>query len=739
MLCHKTRRIALTMLSAAFSLMSSTSHADLNQPLLGRGYDSDKTNATTQNCVVGRLEEAGQSTSLLRFNLEMDKNKFYEKFRMKANGEFTFKFIKGDNTTEFLKEVTDKNLDLNFVYNLSYQAPSLVFIPEGLSETGRLLADNPVGWKTSCGTDYISEHTRGAELFVAFRFRFNDYLSKTKFESSTNISSISDLGKMSLEIEKLSEKYSSSAKIDVVAYQLGGDPTKLGTILGGNSGEMHILDCNFDNIQGCKGAVNNVLQYSSGDFATDANNTPSQVGYRTASYLINGKQYPTTALTSASKTQLDARKKAVEKLNVLEADLVKADQVIRYWQPRLSSAEYSNILSTRDTISYELGLVRSVAFNCFDNPTNCSVEYNKISKLPSYQQSILQTPAPIIRSSETLSTISNGSTNFNILDSCKIPDNGSLLTGIAIESPKEGAFRFGIKLYYRKLNSNGTLGTQAVLACGPSNPTNGRAIVAPFGRVIVGYGAAIGTREILSFEIASVTALQVKSCTIDSLTGKLNLNDCLVSYVGNGPLNSWYEPGIQGDIGPDNSVINSIGFAHYNGSFRMLKTAISYFGEPDISDIRVSFVPTGGGNGNSFIRDSTGKVSYRVITKNNGPDSAENISINSYIPSGVDFFRVTPQQSTCVPVGSNLQCRLDSLESNSEEWIDIELDASAFKKGGFVISSLAASQTNFDPIDTNNVTKEPNAGHGGSLSSYVLLMLGLISAYRRGFFQKTTH
>lgn len=112
MLSPKFKRIVLTMLSATFPLISSVSNADLNQPLLGRGYDSDKTNATTQNCVVGRLEEAGQSTSLLRFNLEMDKNRFYEKFRMKANGEFTFKFVKGDNTTEFLKEVTDKNLDL---------------------------------------------------------------------------------------------------------------------------------------------------------------------------------------------------------------------------------------------------------------------------------------------------------------------------------------------------------------------------------------------------------------------------------------------------------------------------------------------------------------------------------------------------------------------------------------------------------------------------------------------------
>ena len=66
-------------------------------------------------------------------------------------------------------------------------------------------------------------------------------------------------------------------------------------------------------------------------------------------------------------------------------------------------------------------------------------------------------------------------------------------------------------------------------------------------------------------------------------------------------------------------------------------------------------------------------VTYTVTVSNNGPDTAEAVSVTDTLPSGVTFVSATPTQGSCSEAGGVVTCNLGSVANAANMPITINL------------------------------------------------------------------
>jgi len=126
---------------------------------------------------------------------------------------------------------------------------------------------------------------------------------------------------------------------------------------------------------------------------------------------------------------------------------------------------------------------------------------------------------------------------------------------------------------------------------------------------------------------------------------------------------------------------------------------------------------------------------YDVNVVNNGPDSADGVSIRSDLPSDYSVVSATASQGSCSATGATLVCALGSMAAGASVQATLEMRAHTGGANALTVNVQRASQS--DSNLANNVAREETTiavGNGGGaleLLSLVWLTLHLVARQRR--------
>jgi uncharacterized repeat protein (TIGR01451 family) len=93
------------------------------------------------------------------------------------------------------------------------------------------------------------------------------------------------------------------------------------------------------------------------------------------------------------------------------------------------------------------------------------------------------------------------------------------------------------------------------------------------------------------------------------------------------------------------------------------------------------------------------RLTYTLVTHNNGPATAPSVSLSDVLPAGVTFVSATPTQGSCVRVGSTVTCSLGTIASGNDATVEVKVDTGA---PGSITNDAGVVSTATDPNNANN-------------------------------------
>ena len=310
-----------------------------------------------------------------------------------------------------------------------------------------------------CGNKYVNQINWGASLYVAVKFNFHSVADKQTFDEAAS-ASYGNIGSLSESLSKVIDKIDKNGSISVVAYQMGGDPTKLGKILGGKGDDAPIVACSFDHLDSCDQLLNNVITYAISD---TGDNFPTQVTVGSPDIPVSaaptGKvtdDYAGLAIFNGAASQLSpdiiaARKRLAGQLTQTNKNINRANYLINF----------SDYLPYKEKVQNELAkliqnkpVLEQAGYICFDQLDNClQAEKDANNQLQPIDQDILNGPTQKIYLNQTFAI--NGHTSASTIFALPINDLDSDVKSAKIV----------------KLNNLQYIGGQ--YAAGPDSPPTG--------------------------------------------------------------------------------------------------------------------------------------------------------------------------------------------------------------------------------------------------------------------------
>lgn len=243
---------------------------------LGAGWSSD-TDALAGQCLLGTMDYVGASSASLSMDVLYNYQDFLQQLNFYVDSSFTglgFQARVADNYSHMLE---DTAYTQTFIYRATVFLKNRHFVPpknkSPLTWIGQQYAQDPVSFRANCGDKFISEQKIGGVLYVAVKFKFHTAKEKSNFNLSVS-TKVGSLIKLNVSLYKGTSLLGRDSSIAVSAFQIGGDPTKLGKILGAKSGAITVpvLNCRLDNLNACHETINQIVEYATasnpGDFPT---------------------------------------------------------------------------------------------------------------------------------------------------------------------------------------------------------------------------------------------------------------------------------------------------------------------------------------------------------------------------------------------------------------------------------------------------------------------------------------
>ncbi|WP_344156723.1 hypothetical protein [Kribbella yunnanensis] len=92
-------------------------------------------------------------------------------------------------------------------------------------------------------------------------------------------------------------------------------------------------------------------------------------------------------------------------------------------------------------------------------------------------------------------------------------------------------------------------------------------------------------------------------------------------------------------------------------------------------------------------------LTYTIVAKNNGPNTAKEVAVTDTLPAGVEFVSATPTQGTC---GGTLSCTLGDIPSGSSATITVVVKVPAASTATGLTNVATATTSTSDPNPNNN-------------------------------------
>lgn len=247
------------------------------ESVLGQGWSTDN-DASVGQCLVGGVEYVGKPSGSLSLDSVYSYEDVMKDLDFKDGGTIKFMSLEATAALNYVQMLKDTDFTQTFTYRASVHLKNRHFnLPSDqspLSWIGQQYVHDPVSFRLFCGDRFVSQQELGGALYVAVKFHFHTHEEKKKFEVTLK-AGMGSLINLSESLSLAADAVGKQGSVSITAFQIGGDPTRLGSILGASSGdkEVPILNCGFDNLIPCHEALKAIVIYAS---SSDNGNFPSQ-------------------------------------------------------------------------------------------------------------------------------------------------------------------------------------------------------------------------------------------------------------------------------------------------------------------------------------------------------------------------------------------------------------------------------------------------------------------------------
>ncbi|SMF34844.1 leucine-rich repeat domain-containing protein [Pseudobacteriovorax antillogorgiicola] len=359
--------------------------------LLETGYDTH-TEEFRGSCVAanGPLKYAGSQRSEIRFDRSMTLDELKTALEVQISGKLKIPSFDVSGAAKFISDASSTDLSDSMIFSYQVKGKSVIMqrvrlSQEGLAVKGRSEADV----RKTCGDEYVSEVQLGAQLFVLVNFEFANREAKSSFEAQIDVNLV-DLFSLSGAASTSLDKFKDSISISMSALQIGGNPSRLATILQSNgSSGIPIVNCSITNKEQCLAAMQKIVKYASGegrgDFIDQIQNlsyNPTDpngaafIGYKSKSYYESALYdlYPVEGAV-IQRAVADNRASLVTMYEDQAKANKRANALLRM---RLSQQERNDIRNIASLTKANLRGITDTAKICYEKPGNCVGAFNKL-------------------------------------------------------------------------------------------------------------------------------------------------------------------------------------------------------------------------------------------------------------------------------------------------------------------------------------------------------------------------
>lgn len=358
----------------------------------GYGYSSDLQQVSQLQCyntevIDNDCKKTLNGGEMLSFDqllstLKIQNSKKTDLFSKRNFWPF-FGFFSRGGELPYLKSIEDSeySLSLNVAYVLKNKVSLDVkgYGTYALNEMGRDAYENGNNPRFGliCGDHYFSSFTEGAMLLATLDIRFDSRSEKEKFREYSSGSSFLNFHSSSQDIQKIINRFNIKGHVNLKAYQQGGNPEHLSSILKKDSnGHYYLMNCDMNNMQDCVNAAHNVLGYAINDFPSQISCNPTKGLYPLSTDFeykpigMIGLEMPESLLTSDT---LQAQDELADQIDKHNQYAIKVSEAINHYPASWdkNSGFYQSMQRLAEKIKNNLDLLQYDAKICFDEPYRC--------------------------------------------------------------------------------------------------------------------------------------------------------------------------------------------------------------------------------------------------------------------------------------------------------------------------------------------------------------------------------
>ncbi len=263
--CQENATAVQNLSSSTFGSTISGMVNDHIRP--GTAYDSLRKKFLNVQTVDGRVsEEFGNVEAQFETGIDLGFNEIVKMLNGSIDVDVNFSIVRASAGSNIAKETACGEYSQSFTLHGFVRPKKRVFVPNGenftLSPVGNEIATN---YQTElyelAGDEFVTAIEYGAEIFINMKIDYRNSHDKSNIGGYLDVDFMGGVVTASGKLSYLDEETKKSIKINIKAFQKGGDPKNLLQIIPNN-----IATCTLSNPEPCFNLFAGAIQYARGDF-----------------------------------------------------------------------------------------------------------------------------------------------------------------------------------------------------------------------------------------------------------------------------------------------------------------------------------------------------------------------------------------------------------------------------------------------------------------------------------------
>lgn len=324
----------------------------------------------------------GQQASDMKMISDMSFEQLMTELNFKSSASLSLEIFKVNGGIDFLTNFAKNDLShtVTFIFNSEGRSISLNRFDYTDRAREVLAKGNSEFIKSLFGHKFISRLDLGSRLMVSISIQFTNKKSKTQFEGEFGVDLLNFL-KASASGGVKFDKRNGSFSIQIVASQVGGDPSRIAELFG----NLSLIKCSIDDLSYCSKTLEDVINYGKefGKQQQSSYDPKSPVGASVRGFglstyenvgLIEVVQEPSREHLAEIKRK---RENLVKKYWDYAAD-VKAIQKLLLLKPNNDDKE--RLKKLQQNIENSIRSLVELIDVCYASPGQCLSEVDKLEK-----------------------------------------------------------------------------------------------------------------------------------------------------------------------------------------------------------------------------------------------------------------------------------------------------------------------------------------------------------------------